>query len=179
MTNLIPISYLNEACFLSLNTDEKKYNMVLKLAQQDLRDILGPEFYTQIETQYAAETLSSDNATLYDDYIKDYLAWQTYFKFLKFANVDHTPTGIREFTDENSTVASDIKMYSLEKNVLNEANNYKYRMINFLKESQSNDSTKYPLWEDDCKDYMSFAITAVDKESDALIRVSKSIITNE
>lgn len=179
MINLIPLSYLNEACFLSLNVDEKKYNMVLKLAQQDLRDELGPEFYTEIETEFNAETLTTDNATLYDDYIKDYLAWLTYFKFLKFANVDVTPTGVREFNDENSSVASDIKMYSLEKNVLNEANNYKYRMVNYLKEAQSNDSTKYPLWTNDCKEYMSFAITSVDKNSDALIRVNKSIITNE
>lgn len=179
MINLIPLSYLNEACFLSLNVNEKKYNMVLKLAQQDLRDILGPEFYSEIETQYDAATIAGDNATLYDDYIKDFLAWQTYFKYLKFANLDQTPTGIREFSDENSTVASDIKMYSLEKNVLAEANNYKYRMINYLKESQSNDSDKYPLWEDSCKEYMSFAITSVSKSDDALIRVNKSITTNE
>jgi len=35
---LIPLSYLNEACFLSLNIDEKKFKMVLKIAQEDLRD---------------------------------------------------------------------------------------------------------------------------------------------
>lgn len=179
MINLIPLSYLNEACFLSMNVDEKKYNMVLKLAQQDLKDLLGPEFCEEIETEYDADTLSSDNATLYEDYIKDFLAWQTYFKFLKFANVDVTPTGVREFSEENSTVVSDIKMYSLEKNVLQTAVDYRNRMINFLKESQSNDSDKYPLWEDGCKEYMSFAITSVDKTSDALIKVNKSVTTNE
>lgn len=181
MINLIPLSYLNEACFLSLNVDEKKYNMVLKLAQQDLKNVLGPEFYTEIETQYDAnpQTLTSDNIALYDNYIKDYLAWQTYFKYLKFANTDATPTGIREFNEENSSIASDIKMYSLEKNVLQTANDYKYSLINFLKESQANDAMKYPLWEDKCKDEMSFSITSVDKKSDALIRVNKSIITNE
>jgi hypothetical protein len=176
-TAILPLSYLNEACFLSLNTDDKKYNMVLKLAQQELRDELGQEFYDQLVSQYPNYT--GDNLALYDDYIKDYLAWLTYFKYLKFANLDATPTGIREFNDENSSVASDIKMYSLEKNVLQTANDYKYRMVNFLKESQSNDSTKYPLWENDCKEYLSFAITSVDKNSDALIRVNKSITTNE
>lgn len=179
MINLIPLAYLNESCFLSLNEDEKKYSMVLKLAQQDLKNELGPEFYSEIETQYNAETLTADNATLYESYIKDFLAWQTYFKYLKFANVNPTPTGIREFSDANSTVASDIKMYSLEKNVLQTANDYKYAMINFLNESQTNDSTKYPLWEKKCKEQMSFSITAVSKDDDALIRVNKSIITNE
>lgn len=179
MINLIPLSYLNESCFLSLNEDEKKYSMVLKLAQQDLKNELGPEFYSEIETQYNTEALTADNATLYESYIKDYLAWQTYFKYLKFANVNATPTGIREFSDANSTVASDIKMYSLEKNVLQTANDYKYAMINFLNESQTNDSDKYPLWESKCKEQMSFSITAVSKDDDALIRVNKSIITNE
>lgn len=177
MTYLIPLTYLNEACFLSLNEDDIKYQMALEMAQDDLQDILKSEFYTQIESQYPNYT--GDNLALYDPYIKKYLAWQTYFNYLKFANVNATPTGIREFSDENSTIASDIKMYSLEKNVRSEADRRKYKIINYLKESQSNESSKYPLWEDDCKEYMSFAITAVDKSSDMMIRVNKSIIDNE
>ncbi len=178
MTDLIPIAYLNEVCFLSLNTDDKKYRMCLKMSQDHLKDDLGPEFYTQIESQFPS-TLSADNSTLYEGYIKDFLAWQTYFNYLKFANVEATPSGIRSFKDENSDIASDIQMYSLEKNVRTQADFYKYQMINFLKESQANDSTKYPLWENDCKEYMSFAITSVDRRSDALLRVNKSIATNE
>lgn len=181
MINLIPLSYLNEACFLSLNVDEKKYSMVLKIAQEDLEDILGGEFYEEIETQYGTEphTLSSANYDLYEGYIKDFLAWQTYYHHLKFANSDSTPTGERKFSDENSELLSDIEMYSKEKNILSQVNRYKFRMINFLKLAQSKDSTAYPLWEDECKDYMSFSITAVDKNSDAMIRVSRSIQTNE
>lgn len=176
--SLLTLSYLNTACFLSLNEDDKKYNMCLEDAEEDLKDVLGVEFYDQIVSQYPS-TFSADNSALYDPYIKKFLAWQTYFHYLKFANVNATPTGIREFDDDNSTIASDIKMYSLEKNVKAKADRFKYRMINFLNESQANDSTKYPLWEDECKEQMSFAITAVDKNSDAQIRINKSITTNE
>jgi hypothetical protein len=176
--SLLTLSYLNTACFLSLNEDDKKYAMCLEMAESDLEDVLGREFYAQIVAQYPG-TLSADNTALYDPYIKKYLAWETYFHYLKFANVNATPTGIREFDDDNSTIAGDIKMYSLEKNVKGEANRRKYKMVNFLKESKANDSTKYPLWEDDCKEFLSFAITAVDKRSDALINVNKSITTNE
>jgi hypothetical protein len=179
MTQLIPISYLNESCFLSSNTDEKKYSICLKDAQMDLEDILGQQFYAEIETQYDEETLTADNDTLYEDYIKDYLAWRTYFHYLKFANIEATPSGIREFSEENSTLVNDVKMYSLEKNVLEKVNRYKYRLINFLKLQQSNDSTKYPLWRDSCKEEMSFAITSVDKKSDRMIRVNKAINFNE
>lgn len=179
MIQLIPLSYLNEACFLSLNVDEKKYNMVLKIAQEDLHDILGGEFYEEIETQYDADTLTAANATLYENYIKDFLAWQTYYHHLKFANSDSTPTGERKFSDENSTLLSDIEMYSKEKNILAQVTRYKFRMINFLKLAQSKVSTDYPLWSDKCQDHMSFSITSIDKNSDAMIRVNKSIITNE
>jgi hypothetical protein len=177
MSAILTLSYLNDACFLSLNTNDKKYAMCLEMAQDDLKDVLKREFYEQIETQYPNYT--GDNLALYDPYIKKYLAWQTYYNYLKFANVEATPTGIRTFKDDNSDLASDIQMYSLEKNVLARAVKCKYDIINFIKEAQANDSTKYPLWEDDCKEEVSFAISAIDKNSDAMIKINKSIISNE
>lgn len=178
MTDLIPMSYLNEVCFLSLNTDDKKYRMVLKMSQELLRDILGREFFEEIDEQFLEHTLSDDNSTLYEGYIKDYLAWQTYFYYLKFANLDATPTGIRVFDDANSTIADDVKMFSLEKNVLERSNYYKYALLNFLDESQLNDSTKYPLYEKKCKEQMSFAITSISKCDNSMFKVHKNIITN-
>lgn len=182
MTQLIPLAYLNEACFLSLNVDEKKYNMVLKIAQEDLEDILGKEFYAEIVGQYEDEphTLSAVNLTLYDDYIKDFLAWDTYYHYLKFANSDSTPTGERKFNEENSSLLTDIEMYSKEKNILSQVNRYKYRLINHLKLEQAKDSTAFPKWEDNCKEHMSFAISSVSKDKNAaIIRVNRSITTNE
>lgn len=179
MIQLIPLSYLNEACFLSLNVDAKKYQMILKLAQDTLQSVLGGEFYEQIENQYHDTSLSSPNEQLYENYIKDYLAWQTYFYYLKFANVDSTPTGIREFSDENSSVISDVKMYALEKNIMEMVNRYKYAMINYLKLEQEKDSTAFPLFDSKCDYGFNFGITSVDKKSDALFKVNKSIITNE
>lgn len=180
MINLIPISYLNEVCFLSLNEDDKKYQMVLDLAQDMLKNILGGEFYEQLETQYNTDTMSSDNDSFYEDSgLKKYLAWQTYFCYLKFSNVNATPTGIRTFNDENSSIATDIQMYSLEKNILQMLNNYKGSMLTYLKLEREKDSTKFPLYREKCTDEFSFGITSVDKESDVVFKVNKSIIANE
>jgi hypothetical protein len=176
--SLIPLSYLNEACFLSLNENDKKYNMCLEEAEEDLKDVLGVEFYDQIVSQYPS-TLSADNNALYNPYIKKFLAWQTYYIYLKFANVNATPTGIRSFDDDNSTLASDIQMFSLEKNVKARADKYRFAIINFLKESQVNDEDKYPLWEEDCKELPSFYITSVDKKSDSMIKISRTAKSNE
>lgn len=177
--SLLTLSYLNTACFLSLNENDTKYAMCLEEAEEDLKDILGVEFYNQITAQYPAFTGAADNLALYDPYIKKFLAWQTYFIYLKFANVNATPTGIRAFKDENSDLASDIQMYSLEKNVKARADKYKFGIINFLKESQTNDESKYPLWEESCKDVMSFAITSVDKKSDSMIKINRTATNNE
>ena len=179
MINLIPLAYLNEACFLTLNENDKKYQMVLKIAQDNLKQILGGEFYEQIESQYDANTLTADNDALYDPYIKDFLAWQTNLAYQGFANMNSTPTGNREFVEDSSTVISDVKQYGLEKNIKKMVNFYKGELLNFLKAAKANDSTKYPLWEEQCRSEFSFGISVVSKASDYLFKINKDITNNE
>lgn len=181
MTNLIPIAYLNEVCFLSLNTDDKKYKAALDEAQDDLLEILGGQFYEQIVTQYSTNptSFSADNETIYEDYIKKYLAWQTYINYLGFANNDSTPTGIRKFNDENSELLSGVEMYALEKKINGKVEKYKGKMINFLRLEQQKDSTKYPLYHYQCKESFSFGITSVTKKDYTLFKANKSITNNE
>lgn len=181
MSLLIPIAYIQEQCLLSNNIDEKKFVVALEMAQEDLQDALGKEFFEEIQTQYSANTLSADNNAVYDDYIKKYLAWQSNYHFIGHAQEDSTPTGFRQHNDENSTLISDVALWGKEKKTLDRANKHKYRMINYLKLEQSKDSTKYPLYSASCKTSMSFAISAIDKDgrADSLLRVNKSIIDNE
>lgn len=180
MTNLIPLAYLNEVCFLSLNEDDKKYQSALKISQRQLKSIIGKSFYDELETQYKNGTLSTENDSFYEDSgVKDYLAWQTCFNYLKFANFNYTPTGLREFIDENSTVLSDVKTWSAEKNVLQILNMYKGEMLVYLDTEKANDSNKYPLYNSKCGDEFSFGITPINGNSDANFRATKSVITNE
>lgn len=178
---LIPLDYLTEACFLSVNINEKKFKMVLKLAQDQLKAVLGPEFYAQIETQYAAQgdTLSTANATLYEDYIKNFLAWATYSEYMKFGQADSTPTGMRQFKDENSDILGDIKMSAYERNVAKQAEYYRNELINYLRLQQTILSKNFPLWKDTCKVEMSWGISGVAAKSDALFKINKATITNE
>jgi len=174
MTNLIPLSYLNEVCFLSLNEDDKKYQMVLDLAQDQLKSLIGIEFYNELVTQYENDTLSTENDSFYEDSnVKKYLAWQTYFYYLKFANVNNTPTGLREFSDENSSVLTDVKMYAAEKNILQILNGYKGEFLRYLSVAQENLSTAYPLYEAKCSDEFSFGITSINAQSNAMFKVNK------
>lgn len=181
MKFLIPLSYLNEACFLSVNVSDKKYQMCLKLAQDQMKVVLGPEFYDQIYTQYDSQndTFTPANATLYENHIKDYLAWETYAQYMMFAQNDSTPTGIRKFTEEHSTILTDIQTHAHERNVSKKAEEYRNAMINFLKEAQANDSTAYPLFSGCHKQEMSWGISSVSAQSDALFMVNKATQTNE
>lgn len=180
---LIPLAYLNEACFLSLNIDEKKFKMVLKIAQEDLRDVLGGEFYEQIETQYAPanDTFSVANATLYEDYLKDFLAWATYHRYLGFSQSESTPTGERQFSDDNSTLLEDIKLASKEKNVKAMVSRYKDKIINYLRNQRTLSSTAFPLWVDVCTEEFGFGISCIERDStaDQIISITKATRGNE
>src|SRR5687767_6840790 len=128
---LIPLSYINGACFLSTNIDEKKIKPSLSEAKMDLRTGIGAEFYEEIETQYAphGDTFTAANASLYEDYIKDFLASTAYFYSLELSQLDSPPTGERSFNDENSTLATDIQLFSKEKNIKSFAFKFKSAMI--------------------------------------------------
>jgi hypothetical protein len=183
MKFLIPLSYLNEACKLSGNIDEKDYKIFLKVAQFDLSDILGQEFYEQIETQYqpANDTFTTANATLYEDYLKDYLAWSTYHRYLGFSQSQSTPTGERLFNDENSNLLVDIALAAKEKNVLGMVKMYQNRIVNYIENEQSKVSTAFPLW-NGCKEgNYGFSITGIERNSylDKTISISKAVTKNE
>lgn len=184
---LIPLSYINEACNLSTNIDEKKIKPHLIEAQMDLLNDLGAEFYSEIETQYApsGDTFTPANAVLYEDYIKDFLAWTSYFYSLGFSQTDSTPTGERSFNDENSALATDIQLFSKEKNIKRLSYKFKSAMITYLKLSQYNYSrgvaTAYPYakWEDKCQEEFQFGFSAIGKENDDIFSVNKAVTINE
>jgi hypothetical protein len=184
---LIPLSYINEACFLSTNIDEKKIKPALEEAQIDLRAALGAEFYEEIETQYApsGDTFTAANAELYEDYIKKYLAWQAYFYSLGFSQLDSTPTGFRAFKDDNSDLASDVQLFSLEKNAKAKAFKFKSAMIDYLKLQQYryaqgvSGAYAFAKWTDTCKEEFQFAISAIGREKDEIFAVNKAVTYNE
>lgn len=181
MNLIIEIPYIMHVCQLSHNIAQDVLSIHIKEAQEDLQDVLGGEFYEEIASQYAAQTLSADNQTLYDDYVKDFLAWKTYHDYLGFSQSASTPTGERSFNDENSTLLVDVALYSKEKNIREKAVKKKFRLINYLRNERSKDSTKFPKWVDTCKEEMSFAITSVSRDSrkDNFISVNKSNTFNE
>ena len=181
MKLILEIPYIYHVCQLSENLEQDRVKIHLNEAQEDLQDLLGGEFYEEIETQYLAKTLSTDNKTLYDDYLKDFLAWKTYHDYLGFSQSANTPTGERSFNDENSTLLTDVALYSKEKNVRIKYIKKKQRIITYLNLERSKDSTKFPKWNNACREEFSFAITSVSRNTkkDNYISVNKASSYNE
>lgn len=176
--NWIEIAYLTEQCFLSDNIPAKKFQVLIDMSQRDVLDLLGNGLYSEIDGQLNAKSLSAANAPLFDR-IKLFMAWQTNFYYQKFANVSSTPTGLREFKDDNSDLLSDVKMFSYEKNIKERSDAYRNDIINFLSEARSSDPNSYPLWKNKCKEEMDFAITSVIGKSSTRTEIFKSVRYNE
>lgn len=184
---LIPLSYINEVCAVSTNIDEKKLKPNLEEAQFDLLNALGPEFYEEIESQYAVsgDTFTTANAELYENYIKNFLAWQAYFYSLGFSQLESTPSGERSFSDDNSELATDIQLYSKEKNIKAKAFKYKSAMIDFLRLHQYRfaqgvqGAYEFAKWEDKCRDEFQFGISGIGRGGGETFAVSKAVNSNE
>lgn len=184
---LIPLSYINEVCAVSTNIDEKKLKPQLQEAQLDLLNILGAEFYEEIESQYAVsgDTFSTANAELYENYIKNFLAWQSYFYSLGFSQLESTPSGERSFTDDNSELATDIQLYAKEKNIKAKAYKYKSAMIDFLRLQQHRfalgvaGAYEFAKWTDNCREEFQFGISGIGRTQTEIFAVNKAVKNNE
>lgn len=184
---LIPLSYINEACAVSTNIDEKKLKPHLEEAQLDLLNILGAEFYEEIETQYSSsgDTLTAANNELYENYIKNFLAWQAYFYSLGFSQLESTPSGERSFSDENSELATDIQLYAKEKNIKAKAYKYQSAMIDFLRLQQTRYASgvsgayAFAKWTDNCRDQFQFGISGIGRQQTEIFAVNRAVKNNE
>lgn len=150
MSKFINNAYFRKEVDVDNNIEDKVFDNPIKRAQETLRMILGETFYATIQTEFDAGTYdpsatSSHNKTLFDPYIKQYVAWQAYEFWLAKANFNYTRSGVRVHTDESSTVASEKSMGELLRDAKQSSQFYKGLLMSFLKNNEEN----YPDY-DDC-----------------------------
>jgi hypothetical protein len=183
MSKLITYAYLRQETDISPNVDNAKLDNPIKNAQDRLRALICPAFYDQLVSQNATtpKTLSTDNEAFYTPYVIQYLAWQAYEFYIVKANTHETRTGVRVFREENSEPASDKIMGEQIALAKRQTQFYKEQMIDFLRTSQKNDSTKYPLYTlTGTKTTGSgFGISAVSKIDTVNYKIENSIVNQE
>lgn len=124
-------------------------NKILMVQRKYLRDLLGEDFYIELYTQNDAspQTLTSDNTTLLDDYIKPMLAHYVVYECFPSIRSNITSSGIVTLDQEFTNPSSREDYAALRNQILAHADDLRAELIYFIKKQQEDDSSKYPLYE--------------------------------
>lgn len=147
---IIKIEDFNNRADITINIKTDKLNGYIGVIQEQFAiKILCQALYDQILIEISGDSLTTANTALLP-FLKDYLIYKTYGRYLLNANAMSTPGGIRVQVEATSEAATDKYVAELMRQSDNDANFYQDQLINFL----DCNSTDYPLWEDticDCK----------------------------
>ena len=142
-TYLIDIEDFRRKADISQNLNTDRLNANIGPTQDQFAvKVLCNELVAELLSQLP-DGLSAANTTLMP-YVKNFLIYKTYSRYLVGANLMATPSGMRVQSDTTSDPASNQQMVALQRQADNDANFYQDQLINFLKENE----TDYPLWED-------------------------------
>ena len=158
---LITYAYLREECDLPQNLDDSAVERHIYAAQEMLRADIGDGFYQDFLANSIAGTLSIVYNSLFNPYMKQFIAWKANEYWTVKANFNMTRAGFRVHSEENSVVATDTQMAEIIKDAKYKASFYKNLMLDYL----DNHSTDYPLY-NSCHSKKSngFGITVIRKK---------------
>lgn len=165
---LITFAYMRGEVEIPQNIPQDEFDGKIYRAQERLRMLMGDAFYQDFLTSYKASTksnpLTGAYASLYDPYIKQFVAHQAFVFWTVDANVKPTRSGYRVHSEENSEPASDSQMSVLLKDRKQDAEYY----TNLLTDYMDNHAADLPLYQRDCKKSStnSFHISAVKRKHD-------------
>lgn len=183
MSKLITYAYMRKETDISQNVENDVLDNRIKRAQDQLEFLIGRLFYAELVSQGTTTptSFSSDNEAFFDPYVKQFIAWQAYQYYITRANTYETRTGVRVYKEENSDAASDKTMGERVAEAKTSAVFYRDKMLNFLNEQQRIDSTKYPLYENNCnagRKSSGFGISGVGKIDTTNVSIDKIFLDN-
>lgn len=148
---MITFAYMRGEVDLPQNLPQEEFDGKIYKAQQRLRMLMGDAFYQDFLTTYKATTKNSPltgiYSTLYDPYIKQFIAHQAFVYWTLEANTKPTRTGIRVFSEDNSEAATDAQMSVLLKDRKQSAEYYAQLLIDYM----DNHASDLPLYQTNCK----------------------------
>jgi len=119
---------------------------ILKAQRRYVRDLISEDFYEELQTQIAGGSLTPDNTTLLDDYIKPMLSYYVIYEALPEIRNNITSSGVMENAHEFAQQSSRFDYASLRNQMLADAEDWRGELIHFIKEEKKDDSSKYPLY---------------------------------
>lgn len=139
----IDTAYIKENTPIQDNLDPKLIQMSLQEAQEvTLRDIIGSDFYNELYTQFPS-SLSADNTTLLNDYIKPILKYSVLYEAVLPLTFKFMNKSIMKRDGENMTSISMEEMVKIEQRYAQKRDHFIDRMNKFLCLFPE----KYPKWQ--------------------------------
>lgn len=117
-------------------------NHILKAQRKYVRVFLGDDYYEEILTQVEGSSLSSDNNTLLESYLKPMLAHYIVYERIPYLREKITNSGV--MNDFNNYSSQSNQIGYMRNQLLADAQDYEKQADQFIRDAQEDDSTKYP-----------------------------------
>ena len=135
MTNILFVTqeYLENNLPITRNLDSKTLTPNIKMSQEiNIQDILGSVFYEYLLLAFSGQTLSSDEATLVQDYIKPATAYRGLCFSLPFVSNLITNKGAQQQREDYSSATPFAEFKFLLSQTEKRADFYEARLIKYL-----------------------------------------------
>jgi hypothetical protein len=147
-TEIITSTEIRDEVINSVNFDVALLeNRIINYQRKYVRRLLGKEFYEELTTQVELATLTADNTTLLNSYIKPMLAHYVVFEEMPYLRTQIGDLGARNPLDDLSGQAAQSDYDLLRRRLSSDADLMAENLQQFIKDEQEDDSTKYPLFE--------------------------------
>jgi len=134
---IIAESYVDE------NVDEKHIiDGILLCQEMYTKEILGTALYDDVMSEVLAQSLTADNTTLRDDYIRHALKWWVLYEIMDVLSIKMTNKGVLKRRSENSDPATADEILALKNKFRNIAERFDQKTRLFLVENNAT----YPLY---------------------------------
>lgn len=137
---------VKSSAIVDANFDTAYIDQYILMAQRKyIKPFLGTDFYDEI-TDEIDTSLTSDNDTLLEDYIKPSLAHYIIYESLPQLRNQIAKGGVFLNLSNTSDAASDLGYGQVRDDYVSKAEAFRCEIDTFIKEEQKEDSTKYPLY---------------------------------
>ena len=150
----ITLQELKRKSIIDGNVDTDKLIQFVEVAQDTvIQNYLGTKLYDTLQTQVINSTLTTNNSTLLNTYIKPMLIWYTQATYLPYAAYQISNGGVFKHNSENSTSVSESEITKLTRHATETADFYAKRFMDYMDDNSelypdytaSQDGGMYPF----------------------------------
>lgn len=147
-TAIMTAAEVRDLAINDVNFDEAYFeDYILNTQRKYIRTVLGKDWYEEVLDQIANTTLTADNTIIVEDWLKPMLAHYIVYGVYNKIHTQLTNMGSMSNYTEFSEQAARFE-YSMSRDFyIGQADDIKKQMVQYIKDVQEDDNTKYPLYD--------------------------------